>query len=100
MSSAEDQIANRVLQESYCDITQQLNVSEVSARLYTNHRITLTELNQLHNVSVNLTDLQLLAAYVALPAVYVNYIDTLFIICDKPNIIIYCNYTVIIWESL
>ena len=58
MSSAEDQIANKVLQESYCDITQQLNVSEVSARLYTNHRITLTELNQLQNVNGNLTDQQ------------------------------------------
>ena len=58
MSSAKDQIANRVLQESYCDINEQLNVSEVSARLYTNHRITLSDLNQLQNVSGNLTDQQ------------------------------------------
>ena len=58
MSSAEDQVANRVLQESYCDINEQLNVSDVSARLYTNHRITLSDLNQLQNVSGNLTDQQ------------------------------------------
>ena len=54
----DDQVANKVLQESYCHIIDLLNVSEVSARLYSKHRITLTELDQLQNVSGNLTDQQ------------------------------------------
>ena len=56
--SVDDQVANKVLQESYCHIIEQLNVSEVSARLYTKHRITISELDQLQNVSGNLTDQQ------------------------------------------
>ena len=56
--SVDDQVANKVLQESYYHIIEQLNVSEVSARLYAKHRITISELDQLQNISGNLTDQQ------------------------------------------
>ena len=56
--SVDDHIANQVLQESYCDIIENLNVYEVSARLYPKYRITLSELDQLQNVHGILTDLE------------------------------------------
>ena len=58
MSSVEDQIANKVLQDLYCDIIDQLNVDAVAPRLYSKRRITKSEIDQLHNLSGNLIDQQ------------------------------------------
>lgn len=56
--SVADQVANKVLQELYCDIIDQLSVSDVSAQLYSKHKITLTELDQLHDLSGMIPDYQ------------------------------------------
>jgi len=58
MSSVEDQISNRALQESYHDIVDQINVNEVGSRLFTRNRITLPDLDRLQNLNGNLTDSQ------------------------------------------
>ena len=58
MSSVEDQIANKVLQDLYCEITDQLNIELVIPRLYSKRRITKSELDQLQNIVGNLTDQQ------------------------------------------
>lgn len=53
-----DQIANKVLQEFYHDIVNQVNVDEVSSRLFSKRRITLSELNRLQNLNGALIDQQ------------------------------------------
>ena len=58
MPSVVDQIANKVLQVLYCDITEQLNTDAVAPRLYAKHRITLSDLNRLQNIGGSLTDIQ------------------------------------------
>ena len=54
--SLDDQVANKVLQESYYHIIDLLNVDLVLLPLFYEDRITLTELDQLQNI--NLTDQQ------------------------------------------
>ena len=58
MPSVVDQIANKVLQDLYCDIIEQLNTDAVASRLYAKHRITLADLDRLQNIGANLTDIQ------------------------------------------
>ena len=58
MSSVEDQIANKVLQDLFCEITDQLNIELVIPRLYSKRRITKSELDQLQNIVGSLTDQQ------------------------------------------
>ena len=58
MSSVEDQIANKVLQDSYFEILDQLNIDAVVPRLYSKRRITTSELDRLQNISGNLIDQQ------------------------------------------
>ena len=58
MSSVEDQIANKVLQDSYHEIIDQLNINAVVPRLYAKRRINISELDRLQNISVNLIDQQ------------------------------------------
>ena len=47
----DDQVANKILQESYCHITDLLDVDLVILPLFFEDRITLAELDQLQNVN-------------------------------------------------
>ena len=58
MSSVEDQIANKMLQDLYSEIIDQLNIDSVIPRLHSKHRIMKSELDQLQNIGRNLTDQQ------------------------------------------
>ena len=51
MTSQEDRIANKVLQESFPDIVEQLRPNEITALLYSKSRLTTHDLEELSNVS-------------------------------------------------
>lgn len=58
MSSVADQIANKVLQDLYCEIIEQLNIDAVVPPLYSKRRLTKPELDKLQNIGGNLIDQQ------------------------------------------
>jgi len=51
MTSREDRIANKVLQESFPDIVEQLNPNEIIGLLYSKSRLTTQDLEELSNIS-------------------------------------------------